>query len=165
MADKYVQRMFGQVIESAANTLTYSQIQTGIQTFSKKAFLVHRVEWWTGDDNLLGDDDDYIQMALMVSNKPTGISRSDPAVIDMFELHLVANGAPATAEILQIPYVHDFSTLPGGGLLIPGYPIFVAVEGVSLASAVTVSMLVFFTIIDLKTEEYLELVEATRMLE
>jgi hypothetical protein len=43
--------------------------------------------------------------------------------------------------------------------------LFIAVEAVSVASPATANMLAYFTVLELKTDEYLELVEATRMME
>jgi len=63
----------------------------------------------------------------------------------------------------QLPFVRDFSGLPGGGLIIAPRPLFVAVKGNSLATAVTASLRAYFTVINLSADEYLELVDFYRI--
>ena len=163
--EKYVNRAFGQVVESGANTLTFSQINTGISLFSKLAWLIHRLMWHSSARDEMTASSDYMQMALTVSNKMVGLNLNDPAVVNLWEQHVVLNGAAATMTHYTSPHAISFTDLPGKGLLIPATPLFIAAEGVSLTNAQTISVLIFYTMVELKTEDYWELVEATRMVE
>lgn len=165
MADTFVNTAFGQVTESAANTLTYSQIQTGISLFDKVAWKVERIEWYWAGRNELDNVADYIQMALTVSNKMTGLSLDDPAVIDMFEVHCDFAGTAANVYSYELPTLRDFTNLSGGGLLMPANPVFIAAQGVSLASAQTISARIRYTMVELKDAEYIELVQNFRFVE
>jgi len=60
--------------------------------------------------------------------------------------------------------VRDFSSLPGGGLLTLPNPLYLAVQGESLASAVTVRARIHFSRMDMEAENWIELVEQTRLL-
>lgn len=165
MADVYSNLAYIAVTETAANTLTFSQLTTGISTFSKQAFIIHRVEWFYGDRSDVAAEGDYFQAALVMSNKMSGIGLDDPSVVIAREWHSRVSGTPAVMFHFQVPDVDDFSDLPGGGLIIPANPIFLAAEGVSLAGAQTVNCRIRFTVKELKADEYIELVESVRMIE
>ena len=164
MADKFPNVAFAQTIESAATTLTFSEINFGMTAFDKKAMIVHEVHYYFGQHDLLVADNDYVQASLTTHNQMTGISLADPSVFDMIEFWLLNRGTPASAAYGHRPYVRKFSDLPGGGLLVPLGKIYLAVEGVSIATAATVSARLYFTLKDLKPEEFWELVEATRII-
>lgn len=165
MADAYVNTAFGQVVESAANTLTYSQIQTNISLFDKIAWKIERIEWYWGSQHNLVTDADYLQAALTVSNKMTGLSLDDPAVIDLMEWHVDERGTPANVWHYEIPEIRDFVSLSGGGLLMPANPVFLAVQGTDLTGAQTVSARIRYTMVELKDAEYIELVQNYRFVE
>ena len=74
------------------------------------------------------------------------------------------HGTPATSIILTRPWIHDFTALPGGGLIVPATNLYAAIVGEGLASAAYMRTSLYFTYRELKPEEYWELVEATRAL-
>lgn len=164
IADKFCNTAYALVVQSGANTLTYQEIQTGMSVFEKVAWIIHAIEYHIPHSAraLIIDASDYIDMALTVSNTPTLISPSMASVIDT--LQLVA-GATANRIDWYSPIVHDFSNWPGGGLIVPGKPLYAAVDADSLASAAQVDFRIRFTYRPLKAEEYWELVEASRIIE
>ena len=107
---------------------------------------------------------DYMQMALTTSNKMTGLGLDDPAVVALRETHAALFGAAANNVIFSQPDITDYTELPGGGVLVPGYPVFLACDSVALGAVQTVSIRIHYTVIELKTDEYLELIESSRML-
>jgi len=165
--DKFVNLAFGTITESAANTLTFSEIQTHISVFEKEAWIIHRIQWFPtaySFDKLVGVAD-YFTLALTVSNKVTTLDLSDPAVIDLAQVVGVLHGAAANLETLNTPLSRDFSTLPGGGIIITPRPLYLAIKGTSLADPVAAQARIFFTHQTLAAEDYWELVEARRMIE
>lgn len=165
--DAYVNKFYGSAVESAANTLTYAEVSTNVEVFSKIAWVIHRLEWFlegTQFNKLLASDD-VIQMALVATNSLTSLSLTYAAVIDLLNLQIGGWGAPANAYPYSTPFIRDFSTLPGGGLIIAPRPLYVAVKGTSLASALTVSVRGYFTIKELKADEYLELIDFYRIVQ
>lgn len=167
VADKFCNMAFADVTESAANTLTFSEIQTGVSIFEKVAWVINRILWYPSfaSINLIIASDDYIEMALVTSNKVDTLHLDEPAVIDALYIGLEANAALADAHQLVTPIVHDFAGLPGGGLIVPPKPLHLAAKATSIASASTISARIYFTQKGLKPEEYWELVEARRMVE
>jgi hypothetical protein len=63
-----------------------------------------------------------------------------------------------------LPFVKDYSNLPGGGLIVPSVNLYLAALGTSLGVAIYARSTLFFTYLQLKADDYWELVEATRAL-
>lgn len=164
--DIFSQRAFITATESAAGTLTFQQLQTGAALFERRAMVIHRVRyhWRFPTLNLLLDSADYLVAGLSTSGSLTSASPIDPNIIDYTRVQLFENGAPASSELYISPYQIDYSTLPGGGKIVPAYPVYGYVLGTSLASAATVDIEFDFTAKVLKAEEYIELVEASRVI-
>lgn len=162
--DNYANKMYGTATESVAGTLKFSEINTNVSVFDKAAFVLHRLEWFislTDLEKIIGAGDG-IYAALTSSQNITSLGLDNPAVIDLFQL----TGDWATVvgfQLMEQPFVRNFDGLPGGGLIIAPRPLFVAVQGVSLASAVTVKLRAYFTVKQLSAEEYLELVDFYRI--
>lgn len=167
MGDVYSNKFYGTVTESAANTLTFAEIQTNIEIFSKMAWILHRLEWFLEgvQFNKLLASDDVIAMALVGSNSLSSLALNWPGVIDLLNLQIGGWGTPATAYPYSTPFIRDFSQLPGGGIIVAPRPLYLAVKGTSLASALTVSIRGYFTMKELKADEYLELVDFYRIVQ
>ena len=148
--DRYANKAYISVTESGANTLTFSEIQTGMAMFEKVAWLIHRIEWWIGDvaRQELTAVTDFLTMALVGNNTMASLSLGDQAVYDIIRLGVVDMGVAAS----------------GGGLIIAPRPLYAAVQAGGFAAAAIVSARIYFTYLELKAEEYWELVEATRMI-
>lgn len=162
--DSFANKFYGSVTESAANTLTFSEIQTNISVMDKVAWVIHRLEWYLTPAQiaLIADDQDAIQMALVSSQQITALGLDNPAVIDMQQI----SKGQATAvgyTIRTIPFTRGFESLPGGGLIIAPRPLFIAIKGTGLASAGGVSVRGYYTARELKADEYLELVDYYRI--
>lgn len=157
--DKYANTAYGVVTMSAANTLTFSQINMGMGIFQRTAMLLHRCLWSPTAPSLreLVAATDHLDMALVSSNRLTTISDlTDPAVIAA--IRLVAIGV--AVETRTLPIISDFTTLPGGGKLIAGNPIYVGAMTGGAAAASVVRVQLDFTFVELSDSDYLELVQA-----
>lgn len=174
MATKKVSDTFANMatiycLESAANTLTYKKLETSFGTFEKIAWVVHRIEYlldtvstaWNGTD-------DCLHCALMTGNVRATIAGSavftDPQVVDIMRWQRIDFGTAAAGSLYAPIATKDFAGLPSGGLIVPPAPLYGAIQGVGMASAGAVVMRIYYTIKELATEEYWELVEARRLL-
>jgi hypothetical protein len=164
--DLFSQRAYISVTESVAGTLSFQQLTTGAALFERRAMVIHRMRyfWRFPTWNLLLDTSDYLFAGLSTNGTLTSVLPVDPNVIDFHRWQVFENGAPASSEIIETPTVLDFTTLPGGGKIIPAFPVYGFVQGVSLASVVTCDIEFDFTARVLKAEEYIELVEASRVI-
>lgn len=164
--DKFANKFYGQVVESAANTLTFAEIPTNVDVFSKKAWILHKLEWYfsAAQRILLATTADIIQAALCSSDKLSSLDLSSAGVIDLMEISM--QGVPANGLMQFLaPIERDFSKLPGGGLIISPRPLYLAIKGTDLAAAVTVAARGYFTAVDLNADEYLELVDFYRIVQ
>ncbi len=165
--DKYVQKAFAAVTMSAANTLTFSEINTGMAMFEKIAWVIHRIQYFPSMASIqeLLANTDFLQMAVVGNSNMVSLSLRDQAVYDYHEMLAVVSGTPATGFILTRPVVKEFMGLPGGGLLVPPRPIYIAMDSGGFGAAGVCNARIEFTYKKLKADEYWELVEATRIIE
>ena len=153
--------------ESAVNTLTYVQLATNISTFEKVAWIIHRIEYKLSDTTLyeFTAETDKLSMAVTRTEVADALEVNKPEIIDMVMFAIQNYGTPANAEMVMRPYVRDFSTLPGGGLITPASPLYGAIHGAGLAAVGAAWITIYYTLKHLKTEEYWELLEATRLVQ
>lgn len=164
--DKFANKFYGAVTESAANTLTFTEIQTNVDIFAKRAWILHRLEWYAPPatlDMLLAAAD-ALTFALTSSNKLTTLGLDAAGVIDYGEISpFVATYVAASLQYK--PFIRDFGNLPGGGLIIAPRPLYVAAKGVSVAAASTWQCRGYFTQLEMSADEYLELVDFYRIVQ
>lgn len=164
--DKFANQAVIYCIESAANTLTFKKLETGISLFEKMAWLISRVEYFiTGmTATAFGATDDQLDVALTTTDQLVALSLENNAILDMFSIHRVDLGAAATGGFHVRPITKDFSTLPGGGLICPPNPLYLGIKGTALTGANGCRAKIFYTTYELTPDEYWELVEARRMI-
>jgi len=159
VGDKFANVAFGYVTCSAANTLTFAQINMGMGIFQRTAMLLHRILFLptmaTLREIVAATDD--LQMALVTTNRLTTIAdATDPAMVAQKRLI----GIAAATGTFETPHVVSFAELPGGGRLIAGNPIYIAANSGGFVSAATVRCQLDFTFVELADADYLELVQA-----
>ena len=164
--DKFANKFYGTATETGAATLTFSEIKTSVDVFSKQAWILHRLEWYisAADIEKLVAAGDYIEAALTATDKISALGLGDAGVIDLFQLqNHFATAVGYTVH--QKPFIRDFTGMPGGGLIIAPRPLYVAVKGTSLASAVSALCRGYFTNLAMSADEYLELVDFYRIVQ
>jgi len=155
------------VTESAANTLTFKKLETGISLTEKVGWVINRVEYYLSALNVTqfnaAADTLYYGLALGNGFSVPAVDRNE--IIDYNSIERIDLGAVATGYFLLKPFIKDLSTLPGGGILIPPAPLYLWAKGESLAAAAIVTARIHYTMRNLKVDEYWELVEARRVLQ
>lgn len=165
ISDKWANVAYGEVVESAANTLTFSEIPTNVSIFEKAAWIISRLEWYLSAAmyNMLDADGLGINMALTATSQLNALTLDSPGVVDLMEIHQDFIGAPTKATYHFAPVTRDFSTMPGGGRIVAPRPLYVATQGVGLAAVTTIECRVFFQQIILQPDEYIELIDFYRI--
>jgi hypothetical protein len=165
VSDQFSNIVYQTIDESAANTLTFQQIQTGYGSLDKKGWLISRIEWYLplATLNQLGQAADLIQVALTTSNLVSSLTLQDASLIDLMELGIIVWTAVGVSPVYK-PLIRDFSNLPGGGRIVLPYPLYLAVKGTDLGGAISAACRIFFTEIDLDEAGWMELVQQTRLL-
>jgi hypothetical protein len=156
--DTYSNRAYGTVTASAANTLTFAQIQMAVGLFQGIGMLIHRVLFYpsTNSSREMVAATDLLIMAVTTSSRITSLATvAEPALIT--SKRLVGIGVAVAVE--EVPYINDFTGLPGGGKLVAANPLFVAVETAGAVAASVVSVEIDFTFLQLNDRDYLELIQ------
>lgn len=164
--DKYANMAALKITESAANTFTASKFAFPFSIMDKMGLIIHRVEYdHTNPTGSLTAAGDKMYLGLSVAASVTDpTDPTDPLVLDCRRIVRWDAGAAASAVILQYPRTVDFTNLPGGGLLVAPNPLYGFIKGDSAAVAGTCTIRMFYTYIELATDEYWQLVESRRII-
>ncbi len=158
--DLYPNRAIEALTQSALNTLTYGQIRFGIGLFQGVALVLHRVDWYpdVGCLRELVAATDSVEFAIITTD---GLA----SITDILESSIVCLkkmiGVAPNVALMEVPMVQDFSNLPGGGLILPPNPLYLAMNSSGFAGAQTVRVLLYFTFIELNDRDYIELIQAS----
>lgn len=165
--DTFANRAYVKIVESGANTLTFQEMESGFGILEKRAWVISRIEYYIPgtEKGRVTAQEDTLRAGLSLSNKIGDVGLERPEVIDLIEVVAVVAGTPANVQTTFTPEIHDFSSLPGGGLIVAPKPIYGFVEGVSIGAAATVEMRIYFIIKELKDADFLQLLEMSRMIQ
>ncbi len=159
--DLYGNRAFVDITMTAANTLTFQQIQFGVGLFQGVALVLNRIEWYPDRsvmDSLVANSDE-LKMALTNRDDLSAIDASNQSILAMKQVDPLMVGAVVGIEIVDLPWVSDFSGIPGAGLIIPANPLYVGVYTVGFAAAARIRCILYFTFKTLTDAEYIELIQ------
>lgn len=153
--DRFANILRAEVVESAANTITFKEILTGISLGAGVGLLIDQINYYLSDAvvALLTADTDALTVGWTITDTLTELVADDASVIDMMEIstQFVTSGT----VYVKSPVIHQF--FPP---IIRATPrLYLAVQGAALPSALTLQSRMFFRYIDLSTQEYVELVE------
>ncbi len=152
---------------SAANTLTFGEIAVGVSIFDYAGFILERVEYKLNRASYseVNSAVDEAHVAICGSNSVADIyDTGNPQVYDMVGWEPITAGTPASLIMEHAPIIHDFSSLEGGGLLVPAQNIYIAMQTAGFAAAGTATVRVYYRIIALQANDYLELAQRLRVL-
>lgn len=165
--DVFAQLMKLSVTQSAANTLTFSQLAMGSGVFEYVGLIIERIEYTIAGATaeLMTATLDTIGVALTGSDSLTALGTEQPEIYDKIQITRLDQGATPADRFMYIrPTIHDFTGLSGGGLLVPAQDLYIAMESAGLASAGTAEVRVYYRFKELQAAEYLELVQRLRVL-
>jgi len=165
-ADQFANYAIVTVTESAANTLTFKKLETGISLTEKVAWVLSRVEYvpTTPSNSVFNGDGDSLYFGLSLSSSFTSVGLTENTIIDYNQMTRLDFGTAASSYLYLRPMIKDFSNLPGGGILIPPNPLYLFAQGTGLASATSVIARMHYSLLPLSVDQYWELVEARRVL-
>lgn len=166
MSDKFPQFMSLNVVQTAANTLTFAKLSVGVSIFDYSAFIINRIEYHipVGTFDLVVADADSLEMGITGSGTIADLATSQSQVYDSAILVASEQGASANFIVQTLPIIHDFSSLPGGGLLVPTGDMWAACDSAGLTGAASFTARVYYQIMALKAEDYIELAQRLRVL-
>lgn len=159
--DVYPNRAMFSVLMSAANTLTFQQIRFGMGIFAGTALIISKIEWFIlAPIAELIAAADSIRIAMTNRDDLAAIDADNMNVLVLKVMNMMSSGTPANAALFEQPLVSDYSTLPGGGLIVPANPMFIALTSVGLTTAAEVDAIMYYTTKTLADADYIELVQS-----
>jgi len=166
LGDKFATQAILTPTESAANTLTFEKLETGVSVYDRIGWVIQRIEWRmsAATQALFNGTGDLLTMALTLTNSLTALNDDNPALIAIRKWQRTDFGTAASASIEPLTWIDDYSTLAGGGLLCLPNPIYSAVLGTGLSGAASVFIRVFFVTVQLDDKDYFNLVQARQLL-
>lgn len=169
IADKFANLASVDVVESAANTLTFKKLEMGFSQFDKLAMILHRIEYYFFYSSaILNGGGDSATAALTVSGNLTSLvsagAYKDPAIVDVIQVIREDLGVAASGWFDHLPIRTSFTDFPSGGLIIPPNPLFLGVMGSGAAGPLSCAARLYFTIMKLDPSDYWELVESRRVI-
>lgn len=155
--DKFINRTQAQIIMSAANTLTFQQIRFASGIFEGVALILNRILWNPTSTSLreIVAATDTLIMALTTRNDLTTLVPSNLSVLAQKEVV----GLGAAVESKEIPFITDYSTLPGGGLLIPANPLYIGADSGGFVNPATINITLEYQWKKLSKDESIELLQ------
>lgn len=165
-ADNYANFAAVLVTESAANTQTAIKFAFPFSIMDKMALVINRMEYLLGNLSAgFNSTADFSTIALTSASTVTDItSQSDPLIIDSVRYSRLDYGTAASGMLITQPYIKDFASLPGAGLLVAPSPLYAMIQSSGAASAMFCWVKLFYTYIELNTDEYWQLVESRRVI-
>jgi hypothetical protein len=154
------------VTESAANTLTFKKLETGISVNQKIGWVIHRVEYFLSSllAAVFNGDGDNLSFGLSCSSTFANAIIEENSIFDFNNVQRADYGTAAVSIIHHQPFIKDLSMLPSGGIIIPPAPLYLFAKGTGLVSAETISARIEYTTLELSTDDFWQLVEARRPL-
>lgn len=156
--DKFANRAFGTVTQSAVDTLTFAQIRFAVGLYQGVGLIVHRIDYYP-DNNTVGQligALDYLEFGLTTSERLTSLDPMDHAVIGLVRFRPLAT----TPDVFKVPATIDFSSMPEGGLLVPPNPLFAAIQSSGFTAVGLTRFVLYCTFRQLTDAEYLELLQS-----
>lgn len=166
LKDDFEQFMYLNVTMSAADTLTFSEVSLGLSLFDYAGLVIARIEYFP-DKASVGEivgANDAFRIALTGSNSLTSLSQNQPQVYDLLQISANPTGTPGNFEMYDTPYIHDFTGLGGGGILVPAQNMYIAADTDNFTAAGIASMRVYFRVKQLQAGDFVELVQRLRVL-
>jgi hypothetical protein len=153
------------VTETGANTLTFSKFAFPFSIMDKMALLIARVEYMPGSfGNMDGSKDNILMGLACAGSLADATNQADPLILDSGARMRIDTGVAASGFIYDTRIMHDFSTLPGGGLLVAPNPLYAFMKGTGNTAANNMWVRLFYTYMQLATDDYWQLVESRRVI-
>lgn len=159
--DIFTNRAFETVTMSGNDTLTFSQVQFGVGLFQGVAAIIHRIEWFLPDAvvRYMSAQTDSCQLALTNRDDLAALTPSSQNVLAYRALTGNAFGTAASGMIVDMPVVHSFADLGGGGLIVPVNPLYIAMDSDGFAGVGIAQAIIYLTFKTLTDPEYVELIQ------
>lgn len=162
--DKFANILTMAVTLSAADTLTFAEISTGLGMQPGRkvamAMIIDQINYYVGDHALMTTNADNMVMGITTSNLvPDLTNASDRRILDSIEHMRVDFGTAAGGQLFTKPIPHQFFP----PLIHAERTIFLGMNSNGLASVVTGRVRIYYRLVELEAAELIELTEVFRL--
>lgn len=164
--DKYANIATFSVLMSAANTLTFVELLTGLgiepDRKSARGMLIDEIDYMPAGNmiNEMTTALDVINYALSISNAPTDLNdMTDTRILHTGRLQRQDLGTAATAWVHKLPLVYQFFP----PLVTAERRIYLGADSVGLASAGTIRARMYYRAVEITQADFIELAEIFRL--
>lgn len=163
--DNYANIAAVTAIPSAADAFKSVKFAFPFSIMDKMGLLLSRIEYFIDAFGYLNSANDYVYAGLSTASSLTSISDpADPMIVDSIRLIRVDYGTAASGDLVQTPIIRDFSTLPGGGLLVAPNPLYFWTQTNGASGVISCQCRLWYTYMELSTDDYWQLVESRRVI-
>jgi len=154
------------ITETAANTLTFEQLQTGLSVADRIGWIIQRIETTLGvaTPGYFNGTTDTLNWGLAQNSSLSTVTLDNPNIKYLRKLCRTDFGTAASASIDNITYVDDYTGLAGGGILVVPQPLYGFVQGGGLSAAASINMKIWVKAINLTDADYFNLVQNTQLI-
>lgn len=162
VTDQFANKAIQRITTSAADTLTFGELNFAAGVFQRIAIVIHRVVYTPGTASVgaLVTSSDILYFAITVSNGITDLALTHPEIIDLLRMQGYQAGTAASGDAKDTTIIHDLSMLPGGGWIIPASPIYLAASSAGIGATVNCDIELDFTFRELADADYIELIQS-----
>jgi len=160
--DRFANIASGEVTMSAANTITFTEILTGISLGVGVGILIDEIDYYPSSAALreLVGNADSIAMGWTTSNAVSDlVDAADRRVIHSINLVASIVGAVVSLHVLKVPFVHQF--FPPTIFASPR--IYLGTNTGGFGAAALVRSRLYYRFIELNAQEYLEIAETFQL--
>jgi hypothetical protein len=157
--DQFANKAIVHIIMDGANTVTFAPFTFGVGLFQGIGMIIHRIEYRPTPATCreIAAATDAFNLAVVNTNKLDSLTADDPSIMDVQTII----GMGAGVEQVHTPIISDFTSLPGGGLIVPANPMFVGMGSSGFVAAGEADVRMWFTFRQLADKDYLELLQST----
>lgn len=160
--DRFANVFTGQVVMSAANTLTFSQLSFGITLRDRVAIVIDEIYWYIQQAALiemttLGDE---VKMGITLSDQVSVLGVHDSRVVLLSQLTRMDFGTAASGVHLKLPIKESYSP----PVIVLPTRLFVAVMSSGLASAAVVDVRMHYRTVPITQDrQIIEILETLQL--
>jgi len=162
--DKYANLAALYVLQDVANTVKYTSFNFPFSVMDRIGLIVSRIEYQPTALQQLDASADTIEVGVSVANNladPYDVT--DARLVDYQTMIRRQDAAPTSSYLERLPIIKDFSTLPGGGLLIAPNPLYAFVHTGGAGAVMGLRVRFWYTWMVMAAEDYWQLVESRRV--
>lgn len=164
IVDKFGNVAAAYLTQTGADVDIFSSFNFPFSIMDKVGLIISRIEYIAGTLAALNGTTDFFSCGICCASTladPT--DTADALLVDLYRVNRIDMGAAASGMFFEQPFIKDFSSLPGGGILVPPAPLYAFVHTSGANAAMSLRLRMFYTYMNLDTADYWQLVESRRV--